>query len=89
MRGLIGHSLKPGEGLLLSPCRQVHTFGMSYPIDVVFCDRDWLVVHLVKEMVPGRITRLVRRSRVVVELPAGAAAGLEVGDRLLVEELRL
>ena len=39
VRGLIGRpALAPGDALVLEPATQVHTVGMSYPIDVVFCD---------------------------------------------------
>jgi uncharacterized membrane protein (UPF0127 family) len=55
---------------------------MTYPIDVVFCDGDWQVAHVVRAMRPARITRPVFKARYVLELPVDAAAGLEVGDRL-------
>lgn len=39
-KGLIGTSrLVPGEGLLLSPCNDIHMWFMSMPIDVVFVRR--------------------------------------------------
>jgi uncharacterized membrane protein (UPF0127 family) len=61
---------------------QVHTFGMRYSIDVVFCDRKWIVRHVLHELEPSRLTRFVLRSRYAIELPAGAAQGLRRGDRL-------
>jgi uncharacterized membrane protein (UPF0127 family) len=37
LKGLIGTSrLEPGEGLLISPCNDIHMWFMSMPIDVVF-----------------------------------------------------
>ena len=56
--------------LVFEGARQVHTFGMRYPIDVVFCDDDWRVVRVVNDMRPGRITRWVRKARVTIELPS-------------------
>lgn len=86
MRGLLGtRSLPPGRGLLIPRARQVHTFGMRYAIDVVFLDRSMTVVHVVREMRPNRISRLVWRSRMVVETPAGAAAAVQVGELLQIE----
>ena len=88
MRGLLGHrELAAGDGLLLSPCKQVHTFGMRYPIDVVFCDRGWRVVGVVRAMRPGRVGRVVWRARHTVELPVDGAAEVLPGDRLRVEPL--
>ena len=71
-RGLLGLSrLEEKEALVLSPAKQIHTFGMAYPIDVLFCDRSWHVRHVCRSLSPNRITRLVVRSRYVIELPAG------------------
>ena len=84
LRGLMGRSsLDEGEAMLFERARQVHTFGMRFPLDVVFCDRDWSVVHVVQVMRPNRVTRLIPVSYFVVELAAGVSAGLRKGDRLL------
>ena len=83
MRGLLGRPpLAPGDALVIEPARQVHTFGMRYPIDVCFCDARWRVLHVVRALRPGRVTRWVRRARYAVEAPSGAFAGLEPGDQL-------
>lgn len=84
-RGLLStDSLPDGEGLLIVACRQVHTFGMRYPIDVIFVDESWTVKRIVHAMKPGRLTTLVMSSRAVLELPAGKAAqtGTTMGDLL-------
>jgi uncharacterized membrane protein (UPF0127 family) len=59
---------------------------MSFPIDVVYVDRDQRVVAIDAEMKPWRFGRLHRGVRFVIELPAGtaSAAGTEVGDHLQV-----
>jgi uncharacterized protein len=82
-RGLIGSPPLPhASGLVIERARQVHTFGMKFPIDVVFCDGMWKIRHIVRGLRPSRVTRLVFKARFVIELPSGAAAGLKVGDRL-------
>ena len=84
-RGLLGTDPSAGP-LLLERTRQVHTFGMRYPLDVIFCDRDWRVVHVVRDMKPGRMTRWVRRARVVIELPSqNRVIEVSIGDALRVE----
>ncbi len=83
LRGLIGRGrLEPGEGLVLKPCRAVHMYGMTYPIDVAFLDPDGAVVALYRELAPGARTRWHGSARAAVELPAGrlAETGTEVGD---------
>ncbi len=84
-RGLIGRELKPGAALVIERASQIHTFGMSYPIDVLFCSADWFIVHVVRTLPPNRVTRWVRRSRRVIELPSDSLPPeVGVGDRLIV-----
>jgi len=78
-RGLLGRGGIDGV-LVLEPCRQVHTFGMRFPVDVAFCDRSGVVLRVVT-MRPGRVSRPVWRARFVLEAAAGAWArwGLRCG----------
>jgi len=82
-RGLLGRPALPaGEGLVIRPCSAVHTLGMAFPIDVVHLDAEGRVLRVAAELRPWRLGPLVRRSRAVVELPAGTAAatGTRPGD---------
>jgi uncharacterized membrane protein (UPF0127 family) len=89
-RGLLARpDLRPGDALVLVGGHQVHTFGMRHPIDVAFCDVEWVVRHVVACMPPSRITRWVARARYVIEAPCGAlSARIVPGARLVVEEER-
>ena len=85
LRGLIGtESLPDGQGLVIIPCRHIHTFGMKYPIDVAFVDATWTVRRVVRELKPGRLSPLVLKGRAALELPAGKMeeTGTERGDIL-------
>ena len=83
MRGALrSKPLEPGEALVIPRARQVHTFGMSYPIDVIFCDPKWNVKHVVHVMNPGRITKWVLGAYFAVELPGGRAGDIVPGDRI-------
>lgn len=88
MRGLAFYpAMIEDEALVLEPARQIHTFGMRFDIDALFCDADWKVVHFVRELRPNRITRWVPASRRVIELRSGTIPlDLEKGDRLEVRE---
>lgn len=84
MRGLIGSEIGPDEALIIRAA-QVHTFFMSYSIDVVFCDGSWRVVHVVHGMRPDRVSRWARGARYAIEMRAGIAGRVAAGDRLAVE----
>ena len=86
--GLLGKSgLEPGAGLLIIPSQAIHTVAMRFPIDVIFVDRKWRVVHLRPGMVPYRITGLHWKANFVLELPAGVIARTStgVGDQLALQ----
>ena len=52
MIGLLGKSgLDAGTGLLINPSQAVHTFGMRFPIDVVFVDKKHRVVSVSRRCV--------------------------------------
>ncbi|MCL5935006.1 MAG: DUF192 domain-containing protein [Firmicutes bacterium] len=86
--GLIGKKTVPsGFALVLIPCRSIHTFFMRFDIDVIFLDRQGIVVHFIPNMPPYRIGPLVRGAYMVVELPGGAAGSrVFPGDQLNIRE---
>jgi len=72
LRGLLGRKgLEPGEGLLLTPCNQVHGFFMKFPIDLVFLDRQGRVI-LTDRLDPWQISPLVRKAHAVLEVATGS-----------------
>lgn len=85
LRGLLGRdTLGPREGLLISPCRDVHTCGMRFPIDIVFLDKALTVVRLRASSNAWRFHSGGKACCHALELNAGAIAesGLNVGDTL-------
>ncbi len=81
-RGLIGRDGVEGA-FVLRRCRNVHTFGMRFPIDVAFCDRAGVVVH-VATLRPWRVSKVVPRAAFVIEANEGSLDrwGLRVGDEV-------
>ncbi len=79
--------LDPGEGLLIVPCRGIHTWGMRFAIDLVALDQSGVVVDAVAALRPWRI-RLPKRGAVsVLELPAGSLERSQTqrGHRIAIE----
>jgi len=88
-RGLmLCRALPPGEGLVLIPGGQIHMFFMRIPLDVIHADKQGTVLRVLHGIKPWRLGPLVRKCRIVVELPAGTAArtGTEAGDRIQLED---
>jgi uncharacterized protein len=82
--GLLKHpGLERGQGLWIVPCEAVHTFGMKFPIDVVFLSKKRTVLKMRGSM-GRRGIALCLRAHSVIELPAGTIdeTGLQVGDQL-------
>jgi uncharacterized membrane protein (UPF0127 family) len=87
-RGLLGRSqLGPDEGMLFEagpflPLMWMHTFFMTFPIDIVFLGRGDIVVKIQASLKPWRLSALVFGARKAIELCEGAAirAKTAVGD---------
>lgn len=86
LKGLLGkRGLESGEGLLLQPCNQIHTWFMAFPIDVLYLDREGRILSITQEMLPGRVGPLVRGCRQVLELPAGSISRSDLQKGQIVE----
>jgi uncharacterized membrane protein (UPF0127 family) len=86
--GLIGRDrLAEGHGLFLRSCSSVHMFFMSFPIDVVYLDKDLSVVAVDTNLKPWRFGGLHWRAKHVLELRCYTAGLLKKGDKLeIIEE---
>ena len=57
------------EGLLIPRCRSVHTYGMRFPLDLLFLGPDCQPLIAVREVGPGHRVR-VPEAAAVLELPS-------------------
>lgn len=90
IKGLLGRKaedFRSGKGLWIAPSQGVHTLGMSFPIDVVYLDSEYRVIHVCHDLAPLRIAALKLKARSVIELPAGTLAQTRtsVGDVLEIQ----
>jgi uncharacterized membrane protein (UPF0127 family) len=79
--------LETEEGLVLAGEKSIHTFFMSFPIDVIYVDKHYQVIRADANMVPYRIGPFVGRSAYVLEMPVGtiSTTATQVGDQLQFE----
>ena len=71
-------ALAEDEALMLSPGGSIHTFGMRYPIDVAFLDRQLKILRLAPHLPPWRICYAPSKTKHVVELRAGMVQALQL-----------
>jgi len=73
LRGLALRRHPPdGWALLFPRCRSVHTFGMRFPIDVVFLDRWGWPIEVRHQVGPRRVVSC-RAAAAAIEMRAGDA----------------
>ena len=83
MVGLLNRtSLDEGEGLLLTSCQSIHMFGMKFAIDALFLDKEGVVVGVLEDFAPGKMSRIFGKAKSCLELPAGTVkkTGTTLGD---------
>ena len=68
--------------MLFRPTSSIHMLFMRFAIDVVFCDRELVVLSVRHGLKPWRFASQ-RGAKVTIELAEGAAEGLAPGTRLL------
>ena len=86
LRGLLGRdSLAESRAMYLVPCNSIHTFFMRFNLDLLFLDRNLVVVKIVRNLRPGRIVSGGIRSAGVIELQSGwlPEDAVGKGDQLL------
>ena len=78
--------LRSNEGLWVVPSRGIHTFGLMFPIDVIYLDAQFRVVHLIEDLGPLRIAPIRLNTESILELPSRSifGSGTQVGDQLMI-----
>jgi hypothetical protein len=77
MRGLMNRP--DWKGGMLLPTKSIHTFFMKQNLDVFFLDRRGKVVYAVLDLKPCRISPVIRKAKMVLEVPSGALGELMIG----------
>ena len=85
LRGLLGRREYP-DLLLLSPCNDIHTFGMRRSIDVAFLSSDGTVLEAYRQV--GRRRRLrCKRASSTLERVSREEPWFQRGDRVDLKQL--
>ncbi len=88
LKGLIGKkSFDSGSAMIFPKCKQIHTYFMRFPIDIIFIDEQNIVIAATENLGKNRISKHINASKCVIELPAGTInqSDLKIGDKILIE----
>lgn len=77
-------SMPEFHGLLLTPCNEIHTFGMRFDIDTITLSKSGEVLFIDRAVKPRKARKRVKGGYSVLELNSGVADKLSItlGDVL-------
>jgi uncharacterized membrane protein (UPF0127 family) len=84
LKGLLGTSELPeNQGLLLCNCNSVHMIGMRYALDIVYLDKNGVILKMVENLRPWRVSSCWS-AKDTLEVKSGTIQRLhwKVGDQL-------
>ena len=87
MKGLIGKKeIDENYFLLFKNASSIHTFFMSFPIDIIFTDKNFKIIAIFKNVESGKIINCFR-SKYTIEARANFSdkMKLKVGDKLSIK----
>ncbi len=90
LRGLMGAAaanFRAGQGLWIVPSHGVHTLAMRFPIDVLYLNREKVVIYAKPNLLPWRLAPVRMSAASVLELPNDTlrSTGTAVGDQIQIE----
>ena len=85
--GLIGSQpLQQKQGLLISPCQQIHTHFMRFTVGVIFLDKQLKVLNIISVMRPWKISKFIKNAYYVLEVTENSVQNIQIGDTLIIHK---
>ena len=87
LRGLAWRfRLKSDEGVWIIPSQGIHTFGVMVPIDLIYLDANYRVIHIIESLGSFQIAPIRLNCASVLELSTRAiySSMTKVGDQLVI-----
>ena len=87
LKGLIGRlKLRFDEGIWVVPSSGIHTLGVFVPLDLIYLDDNYRVIHVIEYFPTFRISPIRMQSASVLELPTHTiySSQTQTGDQLLI-----
>ena len=64
-------NLEKDTAMLIHPCNSVHTFFMKFSLDILFISKEYEVIYVIENMLPGKTSPLIRKAMGVLEFTSG------------------
>lgn len=76
--------LKEDEGLFFPNTKQIHTFFMTYYIDVLYLDKDGRILFIESNLKPWKIGKKIKDAQGILELKGSTAnkLNLKIGYKI-------
>ncbi len=83
--GLMGKKeIKQNQAMLIKPCSSIHTCFMKFTIDVVFLNKNNIVVDTLENLAPWKLSGNIKDANQVLEMSAGAIKRLNIKKNMKV-----
>jgi len=78
--------LPDNTGLWIIPCNSIHTFGLKFNIDVIFLNKDNVIVYLIENMDKNKMSPIIFPAHSVLEVVPGSIkdSGTATGHKIAV-----
>lgn len=70
------------KAILIKPCNSIHTFFMKFNIDVLFLDKNMVVVKKIENLNSNRVIMPIKEVVMVLEGEVGLYKNILIGDRI-------
>lgn len=87
LKGLIGRlKMRTDEGLWVVPSNGIHTWGVLFPLDLIYLDENLRVVYVTEHFPRFKVAPLRIRAASVLELPTHTiySSQTQPGDQLVI-----
>ena len=87
LKGLIGRlRMRSDEGLWVVPSSGVHTWGVTFPLDLIYLDENLRVVYVTEHFPRFKVAPLRVRAASVLELPTHTiySSQTQLGDQMVI-----
>ena len=70
------------DAILFVPCNSIHTFFMKFNIDVLFINKNFVVIKKIENLGSGKVIMPVLDAKLVMEAKSGNFKNISIGEKI-------